>query len=116
MRVEETREEDVTILSFTGEIDTYAVSDLKDLLKRLLGDGHLKLVLDLSDLSYLCSAGIATLITMSERVHSRGGRMAICGIQGQVKETLRILQLDRTSTVLGMFRSLEDALEDMQEP
>ena len=44
-----------------------------------------------------------------------GLRKGLCGIRGRVSETLRILQLNRSTTVLSIFRTREEALEELKE-
>lgn len=114
MQFEETQDGDITIVSVCGDLDTYTVPEFKERIQRLLGEGRLKLVFDLEELRYICSAGVAVLISWSERIHTRGGYLAVCGMQGRVSETFHILHLDHSSTVLGIFGTRGDALAEIR--
>lgn len=116
LQLHETQDGDITIVTLCGEMDTHTVPDFKSRIQRLLGEGRLRLVFDFSDLRYICSAGIAVLVTSTERIHSRGGRACLCGVSGQVGETFHILQLHKVSAILGIFSSSEEALKEMRRP
>ena len=58
--------------------------------------GNPKLVLDLSGADYMCSSAIASLCAMFRNVVAkRHGKMAICGVGGELRETLEIMRLDK---------------------
>jgi len=113
---EETQDGDITIVSLCGMLDMHQGDEFKERIRRLVVDGYLKLVFDLADLEYICSAGIAALITWSQRIRERGGRLGVCCPQGQVKETFRILRLDGPTPVVRIFASRSDAVEELKEP
>lgn len=114
MKIEETQENEITIVSLGGDIETYGAPELKQHIQLLVADGRLHLLFDMGDLDYICSAGVAVLISWSERIRSRGGVMAICGLQGDVRETFRILRLDKSTAAFQVFGSRDQALEGMK--
>ncbi|NOZ22765.1 MAG: STAS domain-containing protein [Planctomycetes bacterium] len=116
LECEETQDGDVTVVSLYGTLDMHQGDEFKERIRRLVAQGHLRLVFDLSALDYICSAGIAALITWTQRIRERRGWLYVCCPQGQVKETFRILRLDGPSPVLRIFASRADAIKELKEP
>ncbi|MEW6355543.1 MAG: STAS domain-containing protein [Planctomycetota bacterium] len=116
LEYEETQDGEITVVSLCGVLDMHRADEFKEQIRRWVKAGRLKLLLDLSALDYICSAGIAALITWTQRIRERGGRMCVCCPRGQVKETFRILRLNGPSPVVRIFPSREDALKELKAP
>jgi anti-sigma B factor antagonist len=67
-------------------------AELFDLVDR---QGHTKLVVDLTGVKYLSSAGLAKLTELDRRVRQVGGRLRLCGLGPTVRDVFRVSQLDR---------------------
>src|SRR6266853_6544540 len=69
--------------------------------------GEDRLVLDLSDLEYISSAGLRVLMLAAKQTKAQGGTLLVTGLQPLVKE---ILEISRFTLVLDITPSLRDAL------
>ena len=76
----------------------------------LLGQGATKLVLDLSGLEYISSAGLRSLLGLSKKAKAAGGGMALFGLSGLPRE---IFQVSGFDTVFPMHESLETAAKSL---
>ena len=65
----------------------------------LIDKGYTSLLIDLSAVDYIGSAGIGTLISMHKRVHKHDGSMVIKGVKGIVKD---LFELTRVDSVLSI--------------
>ncbi len=103
MRARATRHGDVTVLRFeSGEVlDCYVASDVKAQAFRRL-DGRTDLVIDLSNIEFVDSAGLGVLVGIYKRVKQRGRRVAVAGAQPYVTRVLKIIKLDQ------VFESFSD--------
>jgi anti-sigma B factor antagonist len=56
-------------------------------------DAQLRIILDLSQLDYVTSSVLGKFITLHRRLRRQGGALALCGLQPNVRETLRASRL-----------------------
>jgi anti-anti-sigma factor len=89
-----------TVLSVTGQLDLGSAGQLCSAVDELAAAAPaLRLILDLSGLSGWDSVGLATLITVQERVDAGPqARMVVAGLPGHLLQRLRDAGLDRGFT------------------
>ena len=73
-------------------------------------DAEQCVVLDLSKLEYVSSAGLRCLMLAARQADARGGRITVAAPQPVVAE---ILQISRFNLVFRVFASLREALADV---
>ena len=56
-------------------------------------DAQSRIILDLSQLDYITSSVLGKFITLHRRLHRQGGTLVLCGIQSNVRESLRASRL-----------------------
>jgi anti-anti-sigma factor len=90
-----------TVLSVTGQLDASSAGQFGGAVLQLAAAGPgLRLIVDLSGLTWWDSAGLAALITAAEQMDAHpGARMALAGPPGRLLERLRDTGLDRELTV-----------------
>lgn len=96
MNVHIVREGNVVRLSVSGcdAIDSANAAVVKSEALRLLGDAP-DVVVDLSGVDFLDSAGVGVLVGLFKNARLRGGRARFCGLTPGVRSVLQIIQLDR---------------------
>jgi anti-anti-sigma factor len=77
---------DVTILEVQGRIDSGSAPALGERLTGMLGAPGRRLLLDLSRLEYISSAGFRVLLLAGKRAEGGGSRFALCGVTGKVRQ------------------------------
>ena len=70
-------------------------------------EGHSRLVVDLTQVTYVDSAGLAALVSGLKAAREAGGTLDLVGLDGQVLKVLRLTLLDR---VIETHSDLETAL------
>ena len=81
-----------------GRFDAHQVPQFKAALKDQAGS---RLELDFSDVSFIDSTGLATLVSLFKTTSSAGGELRITGVQDQV---FVIFEITRLHTVLPLER------------
>jgi anti-sigma B factor antagonist len=81
-------------LSGCDAIDHANAAHLKSEALRLIGDARDVLV-DLSCVEFLDSAGVGVLVGLFKNARMRGGRVRFCGLKPGVRSVLELIQLDR---------------------
>jgi anti-anti-sigma factor len=92
MAAEEYRDGTVVTLALTGEADAASVDVLDEVIvraEREHGQAMDELRFDLSDLSYISSAGLRSLVVAHQRL-GRAVRIVLTGASAEVAETIRL--------------------------
>ncbi|CAN5627198.1 hypothetical protein BH09VER1_BH09VER1_14360 [soil metagenome] len=104
----------INILTVSGRLDPNAGKDLKDTMETLTGgEKPGDLIVDLAGLSYMASAGFRELFLAGRKIGRSGGRLVVCGLQGEVK---RVFELARFDTAYPIFETLEAAKAHLTAP
>jgi anti-sigma B factor antagonist len=97
---------DVTILKVSGYLDTTTAGELESALYALLGKGACKIVVDLSGVTYISSAGWGIFIGEIKEIRNRGGDLKLAGMVGDVFEVFQLLEFQ---TILEAYPSADEA-------
>lgn len=105
LRVNHHRRDDATVIAVAGELDILTAPRFSayadDLVRREASD----VVVDLTEVGFVDSAGLQTLLSVQRRVTRRGRRWALICQAGPVR---RVIELARLTDVLGVVASLEE--------
>lgn len=88
-----------TVLKLRGDIDVSQAIALREVLGTALSDPVRRLVVDLSEVGFVDSAGIGLLVAAHRRAEASGGRIALSGVNEVVSHVLHLTRTDRVLTV-----------------
>jgi anti-sigma B factor antagonist len=95
------------VLPLKGEIDLHVSPGIALSLAGLAATRRTAIVLDLTDVTYVDSSGLAVLIQCMQDVREYGGMFALVGLQENVRPIFEIARLDQ---VFQIFSTVDDAL------
>jgi len=94
LTIEVRHEQDYVIVTAAGEIDISTVSRMRECLFDLAASGH-PLVVDLDQISFIDSTGLAALVGTAKRATASGGRLyAVCS-RPKIRQLFGLTGLDR---------------------
>src|ERR1051326_1551077 len=102
-----TKKDRPNVLALEGEIDLHVSPTVAQSLRRMTAKKPKQLVVDMSDVSYIDSSGLAVLIEAMQNVRAYGGRFGIVGLQDSVRTIFETARLDQ---VFQLFPSVDTAL------
>jgi anti-sigma B factor antagonist len=111
-------EETVTpTLSLTGRLDTHTAPDLEKALGTLFSESRdfSRLVFDLSQLTYLSSAGIRCFVRARKTIEPAGGKVALINPQPAVRKVLDIVKAMPAGGIFNSTAELDAYLDEMQK-
>lgn len=85
---------DVLILRLAGYLDGQTFVELERRLQELFKAGKNRLVLELSGLSYIASAGVGVFINSQHQARGAGGSLQLVNPSASVREIFSILGLE----------------------
>ncbi|MDH7481161.1 MAG: STAS domain-containing protein [Armatimonadota bacterium] len=103
------RLKETTIVKCSGEIDSGTVSVLARALQNAARSGKKHIILDATELTYIDSSGILTLISFQQKLQNENRRLAIIGCHGIFR---KLITLSRLENRLPMYTSLDEALAE----
>jgi anti-sigma B factor antagonist len=98
-----------TVLAVAGEIDVATAPSLRARLVELVGQGKVKLIVDLEKVDFLDSTGLGVLISVVKRVRSEAGDLALVCTREQI---LTVLEITGLTTVFAIHKTLSEALPE----
>ena len=107
MRLEKHRYDEIVILKFVGEFDTFNLPAFSERIDKMVSQGDNLLVLDLHLLKFINSAALGYLIKTSKSVKSAGGELILARPSKFIKKTFSTLGLEN---VFKTFANVEDAI------
>ncbi len=107
MKIEEFKIDEISILHLFDRIDASSSKDLKEIVVAKIGQNKIKLLLDMSQVSFIDSSGLGMLITCLKSIKNAGGQLRISNISNNVKTIFNTTRMDR---VFEIYENNEDAL------
>lgn len=85
---------DVTILDLDGKVTIGEGSvALRNAVRRLLGDGKTKILMNLGNVGYIDSSGIGELVSSFTAVNKEGGTLKLLNLTQKIQDLLAITKL-----------------------
>jgi len=86
MELREEKVGGVSVVEVKGRIDSATAPALAERLTANLEAANVRVVLDLSRLEYISSAGFRILLIAAKRADETGSRLVLCGVAGKVRQ------------------------------
>jgi len=84
----------VTVLDLSGKITLGGESGkLRDAVRAIVAEGSKKILVNLSEVSYIDSSGLGELVAAYTAVKNAGGELKLLGLTSKVKDLLVITKL-----------------------
>ena len=99
----------VAVVRLIGRLDLPVATPVKDRLAKVVAEGSPRLVVDLGEVSFVDSSGLAALIGGLKAARLEGGDLRIASPNDQARLILGLTTLDRVLRVCG---SVEEAVAD----
>jgi len=84
----------VRLFEIIGRVDSSNATELGNAMDKAVDEGTNNLVLDLSGVDYMSSAGLREMVRILKRVKRGGGDLRIANPSERVKEVLELAGLD----------------------
>jgi len=113
---EDALDTDRHVVAVRGEIDLFTAPELKQKLTDAIESGKSRIVVDLTDTTFLDSTALGVLIGAVKRLRSREGALVIVNVDQNIAKTFEITGLDQIFTILSTRDDAIAALDDAASP
>jgi len=101
------KEWDVDVMTVFGRVDTERAPEVEAVGRQILTTAFQKLLINLSAVDYLSSAGLCALLNLGKLANAKKGRLFLCSPSASV---LQILKLSGFDKIFQIRNSVQDAL------
>jgi len=97
----------VSVIKVTGRVDSATAPDLEAALKKQLEGDKAHIVMDLSEVEYMSSAGLRAMVSTLKAARRVSGDVRIAAASPRVEEVLHLAGL---SSIFTMYGTREEAI------
>ena len=110
MEITKRKEKDVAIVAVSGRIDAITAPDFEKSLDELITAGDRVILIDLTALGYISSAGLRSILSSAKKLKALSGEILFTGLQGPVEE---VFQISGFKSIFKIYPSEAEALGSM---
>ena len=113
LRIDESHSGNATIVSLEGRMDASSSPSAEAVLFRLIQSGTRQIVVDMSQLDYISSAGLRVMLASLKKLRDDGGRLVLAGLKPQIQNVFEIAGFQRIFTI---YSTTEEAVSSFSAP
>ncbi len=83
------------VVSLRGELDVESSQEMKNEVRKQISSEAPNVVIDLTNVSYVDSSGLGTLIALQKDARFNGGSLSIVGASQQIRRVMKMTNLDK---------------------
>ena len=103
----------VQIIEPKGILDGTKATDFRDDIDRSIENGVQIILVDFTDVSFMDSSGLGSLVLSLKTVRNAGVKMFLCSINEQVKMLFELTSMDRIFEIFENQEEFEKTLSSM---
>ena len=101
MNVKTRTENGFFVVGLAGRLDIGNAAQFESTCMEWIAQGNHQLVFDFSELEYISSAGLRSILAATKKLKSLGGSLSLCGLSGLVEEVITVSGFDNILKVYG---------------
>ncbi|GLY85638.1 STAS domain-containing protein [Actinoallomurus iriomotensis] len=103
-------DDDIVSVTLAGALDVATAPRVRDLLIRLIDEGHHRLVLELSGVDFVDSIGLGVFVGVVHRLRPYDSSLAVAAPSPQARKVFEITQLVRVLPIYDTFDAATEAV------
>lgn len=101
----------VTVIQVGGSMDATSVTDFDAEWKKCLDEGATKVVVEMSALEYISSAGLRGILMLAKMSKAKGATLGFSGMKSMVAD---MFKLSGFQSILKLYPDLDTALTELK--
>ena len=106
MQITEKKNNDILVFSVDGDIDINSSPEIRQIFDKPTSEKVMKIIVNLSNVSYVDSSGLATLVEMLKKTKNYGGKLRLSNLAAKVKSLFEITKLEK---IFEIYETEEEA-------
>lgn len=109
IEISTSRDSDITVLAPRGDVDMTASPVLRQALREAQSDSQERLIIDLGEVGYMDSSGVATLVEAMKRAKAQHTLLVLCNMNERVRAIFEIARLDKYFPIVDSIEAARRA-------
>lgn len=101
----------IMVFALEGRVDTQGAVDMDTALQAAVNEGKTRMILDMSRVTYISSAGLRTLADVLTRTTNAGGDLKLVSVNARVA---RVLEIIGFMNFFSIYDNVNTAVADFQ--
>ena len=102
----------IPVLKLSGRLDAYTASAVEQLFEAIPTAPLPYMILDFSNVDFIDSTGLATLVIGMKRCRQHNGELVLCNVRATVRTIFDLTRLDKVFMLSG---TQEEAIANIQD-
>lgn len=102
--------DELVCVRLSGRLDSNNAAVVEQALLARIQEGHSRLVIDLTDLDYISSAGLRVFLLVAKKLRQQQGQLSLCNMSRSIKQVFEISGFTAILKVCDDFDSACDAV------
>jgi len=99
------------LVAVRGDLDLHTAPELREVLGNAIDAGRSRIIVDLTETSYMDSSGLTALVVAHKRVRELGGQLVVVNVDPSIGRTFEITGLN---LLFPLVRERSEALDKLQ--
>ncbi len=108
MKLKINKIEEITVVTPSGSLDVAVQGDFKDKLLGIIDSGSDDIVLDLSEVVFVDSSCLGTLVALTKKIREKDGDLKMTRLNDDVRSIFQITRLDK---IFEIFENNDEAIQ-----
>lgn len=101
MNITQKQQDEIQILEVSGELDFHSTPQLREKMQEMADKQQGKIVVNLKQVSYIDSSGLATFVELLQKVKRYNGKLILADLAPAVRGVFEIAKLDSVFELVG---------------
>lgn len=102
-------EKGVTLFTVDGRVDTQGAVTMDQSLQAAVNQGKYKMIMDMTDVTYISSAALRSLADVLTKSKNAGGDLKLAAMNSKILRVFRIIGFDRYFTIYDTVEAAQAA-------
>jgi anti-anti-sigma factor len=90
MEITRNQNGEVTVLGLAGRLDAQSAGEAEAAFNQALDEGCQQVLVDMSGVEYISSAGLRVLLSTAKKLSASGGKLVLAGLKPYVQEVFEV--------------------------
>lgn len=111
MTIIQEEKDGIVELNISGRLDAVSAVEADKDFSSVIDAGHERLLVNLTNLDYISSAGLRVLLVVAKRIQQNGGKVVLCSLSANVKE---VFEISGFSSIFNIFPTSDEAIDFLE--
>ena len=105
----------VVVVAPSGRLDALAAPRIEQELENIVSAGQVHVVLDMHDVTYICSNSLRVLLLALRRLGPLGGKLVLCCLSPRIEFILQMSGFDQVFDIVDTMEAARSFFSDQIE-